>query len=152
MKAKLEGLKGSLPAGVEIVPVYDRSELIMEAVRNLTRKLGEEFLVVALVCALFLWHMRSALVAVVSLPLGVLAAFIVMHQQGISANLLSLGGIAIAIGAMVDAAVVMIENAHKHLEQFRERERPRSGRCGAMAAHGRGREAKSDRRCSSACW
>jgi len=122
VKAKLEDLKTSLPAGVEIVPVYDRSELILEAVRNLTRKLGEEFLVVALVCALFLWHLRSALVAVVSLPLGVLAAFVVMHQQGISANLLSLGGIAIAIGAMVDAAVVMIENAHKHLEHFRERQ------------------------------
>ncbi|KAF1722759.1 efflux RND transporter permease subunit [Pseudoxanthomonas wuyuanensis] len=120
VKARLEGLKASLPAGVEIVPVYDRSELIREAVRNLTGKLGEEFLVVALVCALFLWHLRSALVAVVSLPLGVLAAFIVMHYQGISANLLSLGGIAIAIGAMVDAAVVMIENAHKHLEHFHD--------------------------------
>ena len=121
VKEKLEGLKASLPKGVEIVPVYDRSELINEAVRNLTHKLGEEFLVVALVCALFLWHLRSALVAVISLPLGVLAAFIVMHQQGLSANLLSLGGIAIAIGAMVDAAVVMIENAHKHLEHFKDR-------------------------------
>jgi Cu(I)/Ag(I) efflux system membrane protein CusA/SilA len=120
VKARLEGLRASLPAGVEIVPVYDRSELIMDAVHNLTRKLGEEFLVVALVCGLFLWHLRSALVAVISLPLGVLAAFIVMRYQGISANLLSLGGIAIAIGAMVDAAVVMIENAHKHLEHFRE--------------------------------
>ena len=121
VKGKLEGLKASLPKGVEIVPVYDRSELIKEAVNNLTFKLGEEFLVVALVCALFLWHLRSALVAVISLPLGVLAAFVVMHQQGLSANLLSLGGIAIAIGAMVDAAVVMIENAHKHLEHFKER-------------------------------
>jgi Cu(I)/Ag(I) efflux system membrane protein CusA/SilA len=121
VKEKLEGLKASLPKGVEIVTVYDRSELIKEAVRNLTHKLGEEFLVVALVCALFLWHVRSALVAVISLPLGMLAAFIVMHQQGLSANLLSLGGIAIAIGAMVDAAVVMIENAHKHLEHFKER-------------------------------
>lgn len=121
VKEKLEGLKASLPKGVEIVPVYDRSELINEAVRNLTHKLGEEFLVVALVCALFLWHLRSALVAVISLPLGVLAAFVVMHQQGLSANLLSLGGIAIAIGAMVDAAVVMIENAHKHLEHFKDR-------------------------------
>ncbi|WP_133500047.1 efflux RND transporter permease subunit [Cognatilysobacter terrigena] len=121
VKKKLEELKGSLPKGVEIVPVYDRSELIKEAARNLTHKLGEEFLVVALVCALFLWHVRSALVAVISLPLGVLAAFVVMHQQGLSANLLSLGGIAIAIGAMVDAAVVMIENAHKHLEHFKER-------------------------------
>ena len=118
VKARLAGLAGSLPRGVEIVPVYDRSALILEAVRNLARKLAEEFLVVAIVCALFLWHARSALVAIVTLPLGVLAAFIVMHYQGISTNLLSLGGIAIAIGAMVDAAVVMIENAHKHLEQF----------------------------------
>jgi len=121
VKAKLEALRSSLPVGVEIVPTYDRSELILEAVRNLTHKLGEEFLIVALVCALFLWHLRSALVAVISLPLGILAAFIVLRYQGISANLLSLGGIAIAIGAMVDAAVVMIENAHKHLEHFRER-------------------------------
>ncbi|MGE0581558.1 MAG: efflux RND transporter permease subunit [Steroidobacteraceae bacterium] len=118
VKARIASLAGSLPAGVGIVPVYDRSALILEAVRNLARKLIEEFLVVAVVCALFLWHARSALVAVVTLPLGVLAAFIVMHYQGISTNLLSLGGIAIAIGAMVDAAVVMIENAHKHLEQF----------------------------------
>lgn len=120
VKTRLAQLKSSLPPGVEIVPVYDRSELIKEAVKNLTHKLGEEFFVVALVCALFLWHLRSALVAVITLPLGVLAAFIVMRYQGISANLLSLGGIAIAIGAMVDAAVVMIENAHKHLEHFHE--------------------------------
>ncbi len=120
VKARLKQLQASLPTGVEIVPVYDRSELILDAVRNLTHKLGEEFLVVALVCALFLWHLRSALVAVISLPLGVLAAFIVMRYQGMTANLLSLGGIAIAIGAMVDAAVVMIENAHKHLEHWRE--------------------------------
>jgi Cu(I)/Ag(I) efflux system membrane protein CusA/SilA len=121
VKARLAALRPSLPAGVEIIPVYDRSGLIREAVQNLSGKLLEEFLVVLLVCALFLWHLRSALVAVVSLPLGVLAAFVVMHLQGISANLLSLGGIAIAIGAMVDAAVVMIENAHKHLEHFRDR-------------------------------
>jgi len=120
VKARLETLKTSLPPGVEIVPVYDRSELIREAVRNLATKLGEEFVVVALVCAIFLWHLRSALVAVITLPLGILAAFIVMRYQGMSANLLSLGGIAIAIGAMVDAAVVMIENAHKHLEHFTE--------------------------------
>ncbi len=120
VKARLKELQASLPEGVEIVPVYDRSELIHDAVRNLTHKLGEEFLVVALVCALFLWHLRSALVAVITLPLGVLAAFVVMHAQGITANLLSLGGIAIAIGAMVDAAIVMIENAHKHLEHWRE--------------------------------
>ncbi len=120
VKARLAELAPSLPPGVEVVPVYDRSELIHAAVRNLGGKLLEEFLVVALVCALFLWHLRSALVAVISLPLGVLAAFVVMHLQGISANLLSLGGIAIAIGAMVDAAVVMIENAHKHLERFHD--------------------------------
>jgi Cu(I)/Ag(I) efflux system membrane protein CusA/SilA len=120
VKSKLKQLQSSLPAGVEIVPVYDRSGLINEAVSNLTHKLGEEFLVVALVCALFLWHLRSALVAVITLPLGILAAFIVMRYQGVSANLMSLGGIAIAIGAMVDAAVVMIENAHKHLEHWRE--------------------------------
>ncbi|MCD7097740.1 CusA/CzcA family heavy metal efflux RND transporter [Stenotrophomonas sp. MMGLT7] len=121
LKARLAELRASLPDGVEIVPVYDRSGLIREAVRHLSGKLVEEFVVVMLVCALFLWHVRSALVAVVTLPLGVLAAFIVMHLQGISANLLSLGGIAIAIGAMVDAAVVLIENAHKHLEHYRER-------------------------------
>ena len=120
VKEKLAALKTSLPPGVEIVPTYDRSGLILDAVRNLTHKLGEEFLVVALVCALFLWHVRSSLVAVITLPLGVFAAFIVMRYQGITANLLSLGGIAIAIGAMVDAAVVMIENTHKHLEKFRE--------------------------------
>ncbi len=120
VKLKLDGLKRSLPPGVEIVPTYDRSQLIDAAVSNLWGKLLEEFLVVALVCVLFLGHMRSALVAVVSLPLGVLAAFIALHLQGVTANLMSLGGIAIAIGAMVDAAVVMIENAHKHLEHWRD--------------------------------
>jgi Cu(I)/Ag(I) efflux system membrane protein CusA/SilA len=118
VKAKLAELQKGLPAGVEIVPVYDRSSLIERAVSNLGFKLLEEFLVVALVCAVFLFHLRSALVAIVSLPLGILAAFIVMHQQGVNANVMSLGGIAIAIGAMVDAAVVMIENAHKHLERW----------------------------------
>ena len=118
VKAKLETLKASLPAGVEVVATYDRSLLIDRAVNNLRNKLVEEFIVVALVCALFLFHLRSALVAVVTLPVGVLAAFIVMHWQGVSANILSLGGIAIALGAMVDAAVVLIENAHKHLEAF----------------------------------
>ena len=120
VKAKLADLKHSLPPGVEIVPTYDRSQLIDAAVENLWGKLLEEFLVVALVCVLFLGHLRSALVAVITLPLGVLAAFIVMHMQGVSANLMSLGGIAIAIGAMVDAAVVMIENTHKHLEHWRD--------------------------------
>jgi Cu(I)/Ag(I) efflux system membrane protein CusA/SilA len=116
VKAKLAELKASLPAGVEIVETYDRSGLIERAVAHLRDKLAEEFVVVALVCAAFLLHLRSALVAIVTLPLGVLAAFIVMHYQGVNANILSLGGLAIAIGAMVDAAVVMIENAHKKLE------------------------------------
>lgn len=118
VKARLQELQKSLPEGVQIVPTYDRSQLIKAAVTNLSQKLLEEFLVVALVCALFLWHLRSSLVAVITLPLGVLAAFIVMHWQGVSANLMSLGGIAIAIGAMVDAAVVMIENTHKHIEAW----------------------------------
>jgi copper/silver efflux system protein len=118
VKAKLQSLQASLPQGVQIVPVYDRSNLIERAVNNLSVKLLEEFLVVALVCFVFLFHLRSAFVAIVSLPLGILAAFIVMYYQGVNANIMSLGGIAIAIGAMVDAAVVMIENAHKHLEQW----------------------------------
>ena len=118
VKDKLKTLQASLPKGVEIVPVYDRSSLIERAVENLTHKLGEEFIVVALVCFVFLFHLRSAVVAIVSLPLGILAAFIVMRYQGVNANIMSLGGIAIAIGAMVDAAVVMIENAHKHVEQW----------------------------------
>ncbi len=121
--AKLEQLKASLPTGVEIVTTYDRSKLIDRAVKNLTHKLIEEFVVVALVCALFLWHVRSSLVAIVSLPLGVLMAFIAMRYQGVNANIMSLGGIAIAIGAMVDAAIVMIENAHKHVEAWK-REHP----------------------------
>lgn len=118
VKAKLKTLQASLPKGVEIVPVYDRSTLIERAVENLSHKLLEEFAVVAVVCFVFLFHLRSALVAIISLPLGILAAFIVMHYQGVNANIMSLGGIAIAIGAMVDAAVVMIENAHKHLEHW----------------------------------
>ncbi|MBG4758890.1 efflux RND transporter permease subunit [Pseudomonas aeruginosa] len=121
VKDKLETLKKSLPAGVEIVTTYDRSQLIDRAVSNLGHKLLEEFIVVALVCAAFLWHLRSSLVAIVSLPVGVLIALIVMHQQGINANIMSLGGIAIAIGAMVDAAVVMIENAHKRVEAWHTR-------------------------------
>ena len=118
VKAKLRTLQASLPAGVEIVPVYDRSGLIERAVDHLGFKLLEEFAVVAAVCFIFLFHLRSAFVAIVSLPLGILMAFIVMHHQGVNANIMSLGGIAIAIGAMVDAAVVMIENAHKHLERW----------------------------------
>ncbi|WP_153074368.1 efflux RND transporter permease subunit [Paraburkholderia bonniea] len=116
VKAKLADLKRSLPTGVEVVTTYDRSQLIERAVDNLTHKLLEEFIIVGLVCAVFLFHLRSALVAILSLPLGVLSAFIVMRYQGVNANLMSLGGIAIAIGAMIDAAIVMIENAHKHLE------------------------------------
>ena len=119
-KQRIEALRGSLPQGVEIVTTYDRSKLILSAVDNLSHKLLEEFIAVAIICVLFLFHFRSALVAIVSLPLGILMAFIVMQQQGINANIMSLGGIAIAIGAMIDAAIVMIENAHKHLEQWKE--------------------------------
>ena len=118
VKEKIKSLQAGLPPGVEIVPTYDRSNLIERAVTNLQNKLIEEFVVVALVCFVFLFHLRSALVAIVTLPLGILASFIVMHYQGVNANIMSLGGIAIAIGAMVDAAVVMIENAHKHIEQW----------------------------------
>ncbi len=118
VKMRLDTLKASLPPGVEVVTTYDRSLLIDRAVENLRAKLIEEFIVVALVCAVFLFHLRSAFVAVVTLPVGVLAAFIVMQWQGVSANILSLGGIAIALGAMVDASIVLIENAHKHLETF----------------------------------
>ena len=121
VKRKLQQLQASLPAGVEVVETYDRSELIQRSISNLTGKLIEEFVVVALVCFVFLFHLRSALVAIVSLPLGVLMAFIVMHYQGINANIMSLGGIAIAIGAMVDAAIVMIENVHKQIERWRDR-------------------------------
>jgi Cu(I)/Ag(I) efflux system membrane protein CusA/SilA len=121
VQTKLDELKASLPPGVEIVTTYDRSKLIDSAVENLTHKLIEEFIVVALVCALFLWHLRSSLVAIVSLPIGILIAFVIMQRQGINANIMSLGGIAIAIGAMVDAAIVMIENAHKHIEAWHKR-------------------------------
>jgi len=118
VKDRLDTLGHSLPPGVEIVTAYDRSSLIDRAIANLQDKLVEEFIVVGLVCVLFLWHARSALVAIITLPLGVMIAFIVMRAQGVNANIMSLGGIAIAIGAMVDAAVVMIENAHKHLERW----------------------------------
>lgn len=117
VKAKLDKLKKSLPKGVEVVTVYDRSGLIDRAVKNLWQKLLEEFLVVALVCVAFLVHVRSSLVAVISLPVGILAAFVVMHLQGLNANIMSLGGIAIAIGAMIDGAIVMTENMHKHMER-----------------------------------
>ncbi|MFP5449261.1 MAG: Cu(I)/Ag(I) efflux system membrane protein CusA/SilA [Pseudoalteromonas distincta] len=118
VKDKLESLKPSLPPGVEVVTTYDRSQLIDRAVANLSQKLIEEFVVVAIVCLLFLWHARSALVAIITLPLGVLLAFLLMRMQGVNANIMSLGGIAIAVGAMIDAAIVMIENAHKHLEAW----------------------------------
>jgi len=120
VEKKLADLKPSLPAGVDIITTYDRSGLIDRAINNLTFKLAEEFVVVALVCVIFLGHLRSAMVAVVALPLGVLAAFLVMRWQGINANIMSLGGIAIAIGAMVDAAVVMIENAHRKIEFWQQ--------------------------------
>jgi len=117
VKEKLEALRLSLPDGVEIVETYDRSKLIKRAVNTLDHRLIEEFLVVVLVCALFLFHLRSSLVILISLPVGILVAFIIMRMQGINANIMSLGGIAIAIGAMVDAAIVMIENVHKHAER-----------------------------------
>ena len=117
VKNKIEELKRGLPDGVELIEVYDRSVLIERSVLNLRDKLVEEFIVVAIVCLIFLFHLRSALVAIVILPLGILTSFIIMHWQGINANIMSLGGIAIAIGAMVDAAIVMVENAHKHLER-----------------------------------
>ena len=117
VKKKIEDLKRGLPEGVELIEVYDRSELIESSVLNLRDKLVEEFIVVAIVCLIFLFHLRSALVAIVILPLGIVTSFIIMQWQGINANIMSLGGIAIAVGAMVDAAIVMVENAHKHLER-----------------------------------
>ncbi len=140
VKAKIASLKASLPAGVEIVPTYDRSELIHRSVATLRDRLIEEFIVVALVCALFLFHLRSAFVAIVSLPLGILAAFTVMNWQGVNANIMSLGGIAIAIGAMVDAAVVMIENAPQASRSLESREsRPAAYGRRAGPPHRRGR-------------
>jgi Cu(I)/Ag(I) efflux system membrane protein CusA/SilA len=117
VKIKLDELKKGLPEGVEIIPVYDRSALIERAVDNLSSKLVEEFIVVALVCIAFLFHVRSSMVAIISLPVGIFIAFIIMYFQGINANIMSLGGIAIAIGAMIDGAIVMIENMHKHIEK-----------------------------------
>jgi len=118
VREKLEELKAGLPEGVEIVPVYDRGDLIERAVDNLKEKLIEESIVVAIICLIFLMHARSALVAIISLPIGILIAFLIMGWQGLSANIMSLGGIAIAIGAMIDGAIVMIENAHKHMEKL----------------------------------
>ncbi len=121
VRARLEELKKGLPEGVEIVPTYDRGSLIERAIENLKGKLIEESIVVSVVCIVFLLHFRSALVAIATLPMGILLAFIIMKLQGINANIMSLGGIAIAIGAMVDGAIVMIENAHKHIEMAAER-------------------------------
>ena len=118
VKAKIEELKPGLPAGTEIVPVYDRAPLIERAIANLKWTLFEESLIVAAVCVIFLLHVRSALVAILTLPIGILIAFIAMRAMDMGSNIMSLGGIAIAIGAMVDAAIVMIENAHKHLERL----------------------------------
>ncbi|MCE9680365.1 CusA/CzcA family heavy metal efflux RND transporter [Shewanella sp. AS1] len=120
VKAKLSQLKAGLPQGVEIVPTYDRSHLIENSVDNLFHKVIEEMVVVTIVCLLFLLHARSTLVAVITLPLSILIAFIVMNKMGVNANIMSLGGIAIAIGAVVDGAIVMIENMHKHLEHFKD--------------------------------
>ncbi len=120
VREKLDELKAGLPEGVEIVSVYDRGDLIERAVDNLKEKLIEESIVVAIICLIFLMHVRSALVAIISLPIGILMAFLIMSWQGLSANIMSLGGIAIAIGAMIDGAIVMIENAHKHMEKLKE--------------------------------
>ena len=118
VKRKLESLRSSLPPGVEIVNAYDRSDLIERAVDNLMHNLAEEFIVVAVVCAVFLMHLRSALVAILSLPIALFLSFIIMYYQGITANIMSLGGIAIAVGAMVDASVVTVENTHRKLERW----------------------------------
>ncbi|HWY40292.1 MAG TPA: CusA/CzcA family heavy metal efflux RND transporter, partial [Chthoniobacterales bacterium] len=120
VKRKIDDIKSSLPAGVRIVPTYDRSELIHRSISTLREKLIEESIVVALVCLVFLWHVRSALVAIITLPIAILASFIPMFYSHLTSNIMSLGGIAIAIGAMIDAAIIMVENAHKSLEQFRE--------------------------------
>src|SRR6266853_1042077 len=120
IKKKMEEIKASLPEGVRIVPTYDRSELIKNAIHTLREKLIEESIVVALVCIVFLWHVRSALVAIVTLPIAIILSFLPMFGLGLTSNIMSLGGIAIAIGAMVDAAIIMVENAHKALEHFRD--------------------------------
>ena len=120
VKHKIDNIKSSLPTGVRIVPTYDRSELIHRAIGTLREKLIEECIIVALVCLVFLWHVRSALVAIITLPIAILASFIPMFYSNLTSNIMSLGGIAIAIGAMIDAAIIMVENAHKSLELFRE--------------------------------
>src|SRR5881398_4090023 len=120
IKKKLEQVKPSLPEGVEIVTAYDRSQLIKRSIATLREKLIEESIVVALVCLVFLWHIRSALVAIITLPIAILLSFLPIFQMQLTSNIMSLGGIAIAIGAMVDSAIIMVENAHKFLEHFRE--------------------------------
>src|SRR5213078_251041 len=120
VKKKLEEIKSSLPEGVEVITAYDRSQLIKRSIATLREKLIEESIVVALVCLVFLWHIRSALVAIITLPIAIILSFLPMFQMQLTSNIMSLGGIAIAIGAMVDAAIIMVENAHKHLEHFRE--------------------------------
>src|SRR3990172_9333741 len=124
VKAKIEEIKPALPDGIEIVPVYDRSSLIQRAIATLKEKLIEEFIIVSLVCIVFLFHFRSALVAILILPIAILLSFIPMYYMRLTSNIMSLGGIAIAIGAMVDAAIIMIENAHKHLERWEHEGRP----------------------------
>jgi Cu(I)/Ag(I) efflux system membrane protein CusA/SilA len=118
VKKRLEQLKAGLPEGVRIIPVYDRSGLILRAVDNLKKTLIEESVIVALVCIIFLFHLRSAFVAIFTLPVGIFISLIIMERQGVNANIMSLSGIAIAIGAMVDAAIVMIENAHNWTGSF----------------------------------
>src|SRR5205085_9220683 len=120
IKRKIDNIKSSLPAGVRIVPTYDRSELIHRAIGTLREKLIEESIIVALVCLVFLWHVRSALVAIIPLPIAILLSFLPMFQMQLTSNIMSLGGIAIAIGAMVDSAIIMVDNAHKALERWRE--------------------------------
>ena len=153
VKAKLESAQGRPAARRRDRHDLRPLRLIERAVANLRDKLIEEFIVVALVCLVFLFHLRSALVAIVTLPLGVLTAFIVMHYQGVNANIMSLGGIAIAIGAMVDAAVVMIENAHKHLERWRHAHPGDDARTATSTGASIGDAARRGRarRCSSAC-
>src|SRR5205807_5533104 len=121
VKKKLEEIKGSLPEGVELVTTYDRSQLIKRSISTLREKLIEESIVVALVCLVFLWHIRSALVVIITLPIAILLSFLPMFQMQLTSNIMSLGGIAIAIGAMVDSAIIMVENAHKWLEEALEK-------------------------------
>src|SRR5213595_1816259 len=120
VKRKIDNIKSSLPPGVRIVPTYDRSELIHRAIGTLREKLIEESLIVALVCLVFLWHVRSAFVAIITLPIAIIFSFLPMLGLNVTSNIMSLGGIAIAIGAMVDSAIIMVENAHKALERWSE--------------------------------